>query len=67
MLPMIFMIIITTWGMIANFLNYVAKGNWLLTVVDGIVILLEVWLIVEAWAVVRRLTAARGPEEKVAV
>lgn len=66
MLPMIFMIIITTWGMIANFLNYVAKGNWLLTVIDGIVILLEVWLIVEAWAVMRRVTAARGPEEKVA-
>ncbi len=49
--PMVFMIIITTLGMIANLLQYISQSNWLLTTIDAIIILLEVWLIIEAFNV----------------
>ena len=48
MIPMIFMIIMTTWGMVGNFFNYLAAGNTLLAVIDGLIILLEIWMIIEA-------------------
>jgi len=55
MIPMIFMVFMTTWGMVANFRNYVAAGNTLLAVIDGIIIVLEVWMIVEAITVLGRV------------
>lgn len=67
MLPMIFMIVMTTWGMVANFRNYLVQQNRLLAVIDGIVILLEIWLIAEAWTVLRRATTERKTEQKAAV
>lgn len=48
LIPMIFMIVMTTWGMVANFRSYLAAGNMLLTVINGLIILLELWMIVEA-------------------
>jgi len=55
MIPMIFMVFMTTWGMVANFRNYVAAGNTLLAVIDAIIIVLEVWMIVEAITVLGRV------------
>ncbi|QUL98830.1 MAG: hypothetical protein IMF26_01755 [Candidatus Fermentithermobacillus carboniphilus] len=66
MVPMVFMVVMTTWGMVANLLNYVAKGDWLLTVIDAIVIVLELWLIAEAWAVIRRVTSNKAPSQNTA-
>jgi len=59
MIPMIFMVFMTTWGMVANFRNYVAAGNTLLAVIDGIIIVLEVWMIVEAINVLGRVRQGR--------
>ena len=59
MIPMIFMVFMTTWGMVANFRNYVAAGNTLLAVIDGIIIVLEVWMIVEAITVLGRVRQGR--------
>jgi carbon starvation protein len=56
---MIFMIFMTTWGMIANFRNYLAAGNTLLAVIDGIIIILEIWMIVEAVNVLTRIRQAQ--------
>jgi len=56
---MIFMVFMTTWGMVANFRNYVAAGNTLLAVIDGIIIVLEVWMIVEAINVLGRVRQGR--------
>ncbi|HHW17568.1 MAG TPA: carbon starvation protein A [Firmicutes bacterium] len=66
MVPMVFMVVMTTWGMVANLLNYVAKGDWLLTVIDAIVIVLELWLIAEAWAVIRKVTSNKAPSQNTA-
>ncbi len=59
MIPMIFMVFMTTWGMAANFRNYVAAGNTLLAVIDGIIIVLEVWMIVEAINTLGRVRQGR--------
>lgn len=59
MIPMLFMIFMTTWGMVANFRNYLAAGNTLLSVIDGIIIVLEVWMIVEAVNVLGRVRQGR--------
>mgnify|MGYP000875328823 FL=1 len=59
MIPMIFMVFMTTWGMVANFRNYVAAGNTLLAVIDGIIIVLEAWMIVEAITVLGRVRQGR--------
>ncbi len=59
MIPMIFMIIMTTWGMVANFRNYLAAGNMLLTAIDGIIIILEIWMIAEAINVLNKVRQAR--------
>ncbi|HOI37882.1 MAG TPA: carbon starvation CstA 5TM domain-containing protein, partial [Bacillota bacterium] len=59
MIPMIFMVFMTTWGMVGNFRNYLAAGNTLLAVIDGIIIVLEVWMIVEAVNVLGRVRQGR--------
>ena len=48
MLPMLFMITMTGWAMVLNFKNFVTKGDEFLAVLGGLVLLLEVWIIVEA-------------------
>ncbi|MGB4633679.1 MAG: carbon starvation CstA family protein, partial [Bacillota bacterium] len=55
MIPMIFMIIMTTWGMVGNFFNYLAAGSTLLAVIDGLIILLEIWMIIEAVTVLNKI------------
>ncbi|MGB4720639.1 MAG: carbon starvation CstA 5TM domain-containing protein, partial [Bacillota bacterium] len=55
MIPMIFMIIMTTWGMVGNFFNYLAAGNTLLAAIDGLIILLEIWMIIEAVTVLNKI------------
>ncbi|MFY9186475.1 MAG: carbon starvation CstA family protein, partial [Bacillota bacterium] len=55
MIPMIFMIIMTTWGMAGNFFNYLAAGNTLLAAIDGLIILLEIWMIIEAVTVLNKI------------
>ncbi|MFY9544088.1 MAG: carbon starvation protein A, partial [Bacillota bacterium] len=55
MIPMIFMIIMTTWGMAGNFFNYLAAGSTLLAVIDGLIILLEIWMIIEAVTVLNKI------------
>jgi len=59
MIPMIFMIFITTWGMVANLLSYMAKGNMLLSIIDGVIIVLEIWMIVEAITVLGKVKQGR--------
>jgi len=50
---MVFMIIMTTWAMISGLMTYYNQGNWLLTILSIFIILLEVWVVVEAFIVLR--------------
>lgn len=47
-LPCIFMLVMTIWGAVMNEKNFIASGNWLLIVINGIILLLAIWMIVES-------------------
>ncbi len=47
-LPCIFMLVMTIWGAVMNEKNFIASGNWLLILINGIILLLAIWMIVES-------------------
>lgn len=47
-IPMIFMVSMTGYAMILNILDYLAKGNILLLLTGLVVLVLEIWMIIEA-------------------
>lgn len=53
-MPMAFMLLITSWAMIHNLWGFRAKGNWLLLAMGGVIFILEIWLVLEAYLVFRR-------------
>ncbi|RKX95031.1 MAG: carbon starvation protein A [Spirochaetes bacterium] len=48
LIPLIFMIIMTGWAMIRNINNFAKTSNGLLLTIGVIIVLLELWLIIEA-------------------
>lgn len=46
-LPMLFMIIMTGWGMVLNIINFYRTNNWLLFAINGVIILFVLWMILE--------------------
>jgi len=52
--PMVFMVGMTGYAMILNILDYLAKGNILLLLTGLVVLVLEVWMILEAAQVLIR-------------
>jgi len=48
LIPLIFMIIMTGWAMIRNINNFAKTSNGLLLTIGIIIVLLELWLIIEA-------------------
>jgi len=53
-LPMVFMVIMTGWGMIVNIIDFYHSGNWLLFFINGIIILFVVWMIIEVIRIVKK-------------
>ncbi len=53
-IPMVFMVIMTGWGMLLNITNFWREGNWLLFVINGLILVFVAWMIVEVINVVRR-------------
>ncbi len=47
-IPMVFMIIMTGWAMIINLQNFYNSANWLLFFIGGCIMILEIWMIIEA-------------------
>lgn len=47
-IPMVFMIIMTGWAMIINLQNFYNSANWLLFFISACIMILEVWMIIEA-------------------
>ncbi len=47
-IPMIFMIIMTGWAMLINLENFYKNSNWLLFFIGGCMVVLEIWMIIEA-------------------
>lgn len=54
-IPMVFMLVMSAWAMIANLGGFINDGNWLLIIVGVAILLLELWIVFEGWSAVRRL------------
>lgn len=50
-IPAVFMVFMTTWGLIMNEQNFISAGNWLLVVINGAVMLIAVWMTIEGLVV----------------
>ncbi len=59
-IPMLFMVVMTSWAMVLNIANFYRNGNWLLLVINGIIMLFVVWMIVEVINMVRKFRVTRG-------
>ncbi len=57
--PMLFLLFMTTWGMILNLIRYYSDSQMLLLGVGGVIFILELWLMFEGVAAVRRVLAER--------
>ena len=59
LLPMLFLIFMTTWAMVVNLASYYADGQVVLMAIGGVIFVLELWLIVEGIAAFRRVAGRR--------
>jgi carbon starvation protein len=62
-IPMTFLLIMTTWAMILNLRRFAGESQTLLLVVGGAIFVLEIWLLFEAVAAIRRVRGLRHSED----
>lgn len=58
-IPLVFLLFMTTWALFIQLGDFYREGDWLLTVVDGIIFVLALWLIIEAIGAFRRAREVR--------
>jgi carbon starvation protein len=56
--PLAFLLVMTTWALILNLIDFVEEGDWLLAPLDAIILVLAGWLIFEASSAI--VQARRG-------
>ena len=54
LIPLVFLLFMTTWALILNLFDFFAKGDWLLLVMDAAIFVLAAWLAVEAFTAFNR-------------
>jgi carbon starvation protein len=59
-IPMAFLLVMTTWAMVLNLISYWTESQVLLLAVGGAIFVLELWLMFEGMLVVRRVLAKRS-------
>ncbi|WDV47319.1 carbon starvation protein A [Clostridiaceae bacterium M8S5] len=59
-IPMIFMMAMTGWGMLYNIKNFYNKSDWLLFIIGIIIVVLEIWMLVESINVIRKSKSERA-------
>ncbi len=62
-IPMTFLLVMTTWAMILNLRRFAGESQTLLLVVGGAIFVLEIWLLFEAVAAIRRVRGLRHSED----
>jgi len=60
-LPAIFMMVMTTWALIKNEINFITAGNALLSVINAVVVLIAIWVAIEGWLTV--FSVQKPPKE----
>lgn len=65
LIPAVVMIIIPLWAMSYNIIFvFFHKGQYLLTVIGTFIVLLALWLVIEAYRAIRRLVAMNQEQQK---
>lgn len=64
-IPMVFMVIMTGWGMVLNIINFYKNMNWLLFVINGLILVFVAWMIVEVINIVRRSESRTQTSNKI--
>ena len=54
LVPLVFLLVMTTWALVLNLRNFVVADQWVLAVLDAVIFGIALWLIVEATAALRR-------------
>ena len=66
-IPMVFMVFMTGWAMVLNIVKFYKAGDWLLFGINGIIVILVVWMIVEVVNMVRKLEVRPAAQEEAVV
>jgi carbon starvation protein len=64
-IPMAFLLFMTTWAMVLNLRRFFGESQMLLLMVGGAIFILEIWLLFEAVAALRRVREARRKQAEV--
>ncbi len=62
-IPLVFLLIMTTWALIVNLRNFIEADQWVLAPLDAIIFVLAMWLIVEAALALRGSSGRRTPTD----
>ena len=63
LVPLVFLLPMTTWALIVNLRNFVEDGQWVLAPLDAIIFVLAMWLVVEAVIALRKAGGRRTPTD----
>jgi carbon starvation protein len=64
--PMLLVLVATGTAMVFNLTDYIAKGNWALVAVGGIILLLALWVVLEGLNMVRTVRERRRTDSAAA-
>jgi carbon starvation protein len=53
-LPCLFMLVMTVWGVFLNQINFISKSNWLLMIINFVIMILALWMVAESVAVLKK-------------
>lgn len=53
-IPMVFMLVMTGWAMVMNIQQFYRQHNWLLVFIGLVVLILEIWMLVESLIVLKQ-------------
>jgi carbon starvation protein len=62
LIPLAFLLVMTTWALILNLRNFVRDDQWVLAPLDALIFVLAIWLMVEAAMSLRNAFRDRGLE-----
>jgi carbon starvation protein len=54
-IPMVFMVVMTSWAMSVNLVEFFSEGKWLLFGIGAIITILQTWMIIEGIIILARL------------
>ncbi|RFU21653.1 carbon starvation CstA family protein [Geodermatophilus marinus] len=60
LVPLVFLLVMTSWALITNLRNFVEAGQWVLAPLDAVIFVLAIWLMVEAALSLRSAFRDRG-------